>query len=137
MDLHIGNITYPFVIFAEGISPTIIFFNNSAQMNTEKMEFMSRLEKKVELGGPKIIFFVSSFCSKCAANQKVLEEYFDLSDINQINIADPDELVELVHPSTIPTHLLIDPDGRIIYYKEGLISTVEAKCLANIWKFLW
>lgn len=71
------------------------------------------------------IMVVSSFCSKCHYNNKLIDEVFpeDL-DVYEINVAskDTETILKELKPLSAPILYLVG-EGRVIYSHEGVLTS--------------
>jgi len=88
-------------------------------------KYLSSIQKRE----PLLLFFVSSFCSKCRVNRRNLQEFIPEDLIVELNIASPNAIIDEVQPRMVPTLVLVDADHRILYVKEGILSSQEAEIL--------
>ena len=91
-----------------------------------------RIVSSIDHKLPVLLFFVSSFCSKCHHNRLKLQKYIDRSEILEINISTSTPLLEEIRPTSVPFMVVVDTTHRIIYRGDDLISDAVAKKICNL-----
>lgn len=81
---------------------------------------------------PVLLFFTSTFCSKCIKNRQLLVANNLERFITEIDVSRDNALLQELQPNMVPALYLIDEDDRVLYYKEGIISREEVLILKNI-----
>ena len=89
-----------------------------------------RIATSIDL--PAVIFFISTFCSKCMYNRSVLQRVIKEDYILEVNIADSSPLLSEIKPKMAPTIVFVDEAGRILVYEEGVIHDQTALAISQL-----
>jgi hypothetical protein len=86
---------------------------------------------------PKIIMFISSFCSKCMYNLNLFNEVIKNNDLDvklQINnIAEESAIFMMVQPPSVPYIVITDLQDKIIYEDKGILTSKQIEHIIQLY----